>query len=76
MNTFAERLKWAREKQHIPCTTLDEKAGLSTGHVALIESGVREHPSTETASKIAKALGVSVAWLIDGGKRPQIAASK
>jgi transcriptional regulator with XRE-family HTH domain len=50
---------------------LDEKASLTVGHTATIERGDRANPSAETAAKLAIALGVPVAWLISGGKRPQ-----
>lgn len=72
MKTLADRLRWAREKQGYSCAGLDEMADLSCGHTALIESGKRESPSAETASKLAHALGVDVAWLIDGGARPAL----
>jgi transcriptional regulator with XRE-family HTH domain len=51
---------------------LDEKAGLTVGHTATIERGDRANPSAETAAKLAIALGVPVAWLISGGKRPRL----
>jgi transcriptional regulator with XRE-family HTH domain len=72
MNTIAERIAWARLKSGLACSSLDEMAGLSVGHVAKIESGARGAPSAETVSAIAKALGVPVGWLIDGGRLPAI----
>lgn len=76
MNTLAERLRWARERNGLMRNALDEKAGLSEGHTALIERGERENPSADTASKLAKALGVDLGWLVNGGKKPQIASGK
>lgn len=46
--------------------SLDKKAGMTQGHTTLIESGQRRRLSARTAGKLAGALGVSMAWLIDG----------
>jgi transcriptional regulator with XRE-family HTH domain len=69
MKTIADRVKWAREQRGISCAAVDEIANLSCGHTASIEAGRREDPSSSTASKLAYALAVDLAWLIDGGKR-------
>ena len=73
MKTIGERLRWARERRGLNHAELDEVADLSCGHSAKIERGHREDPSAGTASKLARALGVDVAWLINGGKAPSIA---
>lgn len=72
MKTIAERVKWAREQRGLNNAELDEVADLSCGHSAKIETGHRDDPSSSTMSKIAFALNVDVAWLINGGKRPSI----
>jgi transcriptional regulator with XRE-family HTH domain len=74
MTTIGERVKWAREKRKLSCAALDEIADLSCGHSASIESGRRETPSAATISKLAKALDVDLAWLINGGKQPRMTA--
>ena len=76
MQTMSERLRWARVKRGLTCIALDAAAGLASGHTAMIESGRREDPSGSTCSKLAAALEVDVAWLLNGGARPQIAVSK
>lgn len=73
MKTLAERVKWARSKRGLTGAELDEVADLSCGHTSMIECGRRETPSIVTISKLARALNVDVAWLINGGKRPEIA---
>ena len=75
MKTLAERLRWARQKRGLSCAAVDEIADLSCGHTASIEAGRREDPSAMTVSKLAHALDVSVAWLINGGKLPQMGKS-
>lgn len=74
MNTIGERVRWAREKRGLSCAALDETADLSCGHTASIESGRRETPSVVTVSKLARALDVDVAWLINGGVKPRMTA--
>ncbi len=77
MNTIAERVRWAREKRGLSCAALDEIADLSCGHAASIESGRRESPSAATVSKLAYALEVDIAWLINGGARlPKMSATR
>lgn len=73
MKTLAERLRWARERQGLMRNALDEKAGLSEGHTALIERGERENPSVDTVSKLAVALGVDLGWLVNGGPQKRAA---
>ena len=53
---------------------LDRLAGLKAeGHTSLIESGVTNNVKVETARGIARVLGVSLDWLIDGaGDAPTI----
>ncbi len=75
MKTVAERVKWAREKRGHSCAGLDELAELSCGHVAKIERGTPEDPSSVTITKIADALGVTPQWLMFGGSRPHLGKS-
>ncbi len=53
----------AREKHGWSCAEVDRKAGLSVGHTARIEAGGTNVTQT-TLAKVAKALGVSVGWLV------------
>lgn len=71
--TFAERLKWARKSAGFSTYRLDRIAGITPGHTLLIESGRRVHPRTDTAAALARALGVSLDWLIDGQGPPPAA---
>lgn len=50
---------------------LDRLSEITEGHTSLIESGVVRDVGTQTLSKIAKVLGVSLDWLVTGqGKVP------
>lgn len=61
----APRIKAARESLNISARELDRRANLREGHTSIIESRDRDI-ETETAAKIATALGVSLDWLITG----------
>ncbi len=66
MNTLPERLKWARELMGLSARDLDKLAKITPGHTASVEIGRRKSPSAETARALARALGVSLDWLVDG----------
>lgn len=69
MSGLAERLREARLRAGLTARALDEKAEITSGHTALIESGRRESPAVETVRKLAAALGVSLDWLVTGAER-------
>lgn len=66
MQTLAERLRWARGIAGLSARDLDELANLTAGHTSSIEAGRRANPSAETGRALARALGVSLDWLVDG----------
>lgn len=56
----------------LSCAALDDVAGLSAGHSAKLERGrpgKRDMPAASTVAKLARALGVTVEWLMHGGKQ-------
>jgi transcriptional regulator with XRE-family HTH domain len=64
--TLAERLHEARKLAGISALELGALAGLSGGYVGHIESGRRKNPGSGPLDGIARALGVSLEWLIRG----------
>lgn len=69
----ATRIRGAREKLGVGARELDRLAGLREGHTSIIEARGRDI-ETDTAAKIATALGVSLDWLISGkGEGPRSA---
>jgi transcriptional regulator with XRE-family HTH domain len=58
--TFAEKLKVLRSDQSLSREELAVKSGLARGTVRDYEQGLRS-PTLESAVKLARALGVSVA---------------
>lgn len=70
---LSERLRRAREAAGISCRELDRLAGITPGHSWSLERGARATPTSATASALARALGVSLDWLIDGqGAEPTV----
>lgn len=64
-NSVGARIKAEREAQNLTQETLAEMAGVSPGHISVIERGVKL-PNLETFISIANALCVSAdALLID-----------
>ena len=66
------RIREARELAGISARELDRLAGLSENHTSLLESVVRD-VRAETAVAVARALGVSLDWLLVGAGRPPTA---
>jgi transcriptional regulator with XRE-family HTH domain len=66
MRTLSGRLKKARTAAKISARRLDKLAGLTPGHTTLIESGRRPNPTATTAAALARALDVSLEWLVSG----------
>jgi transcriptional regulator with XRE-family HTH domain len=72
---LGRRLKQARKLAGLTCRGLDRASGLTEGHCNLIENGERKHPSGTTVVALAKALGITSEWLLDGTGAPPVATS-
>lgn len=71
--TIGERLREARLLGELSARELSGLAGVAAGHVALLESGEREHPRSDTLVALARVLGVSLDWLVSGnGETPTV----
>lgn len=69
--SLSSRLRVAREAGGISARELDRLArGRSDGLAAQIESGRKPSPEASTAGEYARALGVSLDWLISGIGQP------
>jgi transcriptional regulator with XRE-family HTH domain len=58
-----DRLRWSRE-------TLAHRSGLSWSAIEQIESGRRRRARPDTLRALARALGVTIDYLLDGGSAP------
>lgn len=59
------RLDWSRD-------TLATRAGLSSSAIAQLESGRRKHTRPTTLSALARALGLSIDYLVNGTASPAL----
>lgn len=60
------RLKHAPEPYRLTLTGLAKMVGTSKGHLWDIENDKRKNPSARLLFRIAKALGTTVEWLLEG----------
>jgi transcriptional regulator with XRE-family HTH domain len=73
--SIPERLRLARDLAGVGSRELARLARLAETHVSLIESGIRPRIEAKTALSLARALGISVDWLLDGtGEAPEASA--
>jgi transcriptional regulator with XRE-family HTH domain len=63
---LGRRVRTARNALGLSGRALDDKAGITPGHTSSIELGVRRTVTADTAAALARALGVSLDWLISG----------
>lgn len=61
--TFAERLKFAREQTGFTQREVAKETGISQPIIAYLETGKRE-PSLENLGILAEFYGVSIDWLL------------
>jgi len=64
--SFPKRIRRVRKSLNLTTRQLDEKAGVSFGYTWRVERGERPTMRTDTLEKYARALGVSLAWLLTG----------
>jgi transcriptional regulator with XRE-family HTH domain len=69
------RLQETRRLVGLTARELDRLARTTEGHASLIESGVVQNVTLETAGKLARVLGVTLDWLLSGSGTSPSAAS-
>ena len=62
---LAKMLKALRQKQKLSQRDLAAKVGITQAYVAELETGARRNPSLDLLQKLAKALKVKVAELLE-----------
>lgn len=63
---LGDRVRQAREVRKMSQRELSDASGLHKSHIPLIEGGERPNISVPTVEALAKALNVSVGWLVNG----------
>jgi ribosome-binding protein aMBF1 (putative translation factor) len=69
-DAFAQIVARHRQAQKLSKATLAERAGLHQTYIGLLEKGQRS-PNLDTAKAIARALGISLADLIEEAEKAQ-----
>ena len=62
--TMGERLAWARNQQGLILSQVSERSGLAIGYISQLEKGSKKNPTIQALEKLARALGVSVAFIM------------
>jgi transcriptional regulator with XRE-family HTH domain len=62
LSTMIARL---RKQQQVTLLQLAQRIGVTEAYMSMLESGARKNPSLATLKKLAKALKVSVAELVE-----------
>lgn len=66
MKTFADRLRETRQKKQLSQEKLAKACGIAQGTIGNYETQVREKPEPDILFCIARELGVSAEWLMEG----------
>lgn len=66
LNSMLDRIKEAAKKQNITYNVLSDKTSISISTLSKILSGVIKDPSISSISRIAKALNVTLDYLVYG----------
>ena len=62
LSTMIARL---RKQQHVTLLQLARRVGVTEAYMSMLESGARKNPSLATMKKLAKALKVTLAELVE-----------
>lgn len=68
--SMGERLAWARNQQGMILQQVSDKSGLAIGYISQLEKGAKANPTIDALNRLAKALGVSVAFILGEVQAP------
>lgn len=69
---LGERLAWARNQQGMILQQVSERSGLAIGYISQLEKGAKSNPTVSALERLAKALNVSVAFLLGEVQSPRL----
>ncbi|MDF2626266.1 MAG: transcriptional regulator [Symbiobacteriaceae bacterium] len=61
---MGERLAWARNQQELILQQVSERSGLAIGYISQLEKGAKVNPTIDALARLAKALGVTVGFIL------------
>jgi transcriptional regulator with XRE-family HTH domain len=74
-SAIGQRLRFARTAAGLSTRELAKLSGLTTGHPSLIEAGKRPAVSAKALADMARVLGISLDWLVNGSSPEPAEAS-
>jgi transcriptional regulator with XRE-family HTH domain len=69
-SSMGERLAWARNQQSLILQQVSERSSLAIGYISQLEKGAKVNPTIDALNRLAKALGVSVAFILGEVQAP------
>ncbi|MFZ5815014.1 MAG: helix-turn-helix domain-containing protein [Bacillota bacterium] len=69
-SSMGERLAWARNQQGMILQQVSDKSGLAIGYISQLEKGAKVNPTIDALGRLAKALNVSVAFILGEVQAP------
>jgi transcriptional regulator with XRE-family HTH domain len=70
LDTLGSRLRFARLRRGLTCSSLAQAAGVADSYPSLIECGTRPRVGADIIDRLAASLDVSIEWLMRGGEIP------
>lgn len=69
-SSMGDRLAWARNQQGLILQQVSERSGLAIGYISQLEKGAKVNPTIDALNRLAKSLGVSVAFILGEVQAP------
>lgn len=69
-SSMGDRLAWARNQQALILQQVSDRSGLAIGYISQLEKGAKVNPTIDALNRLAKSLGVSVAFILGEVQAP------
>lgn len=69
-SSMGDRLAWARNQQGLILQQVSERSGLAIGYISQLEKGAKVNPTIDALNRLARSLGVSVAFILGEVQAP------
>lgn len=70
MSSMGERIAWARNQQGMILQQVSARSGLAVGYISQLEKGAKVNPTLDALNRLARALNVSVAFILGDVQAP------
>lgn len=69
-SSMGDRLAWGRNQQGLILQQVSERSGLAIGYISQLEKGAKVNPTIDALNRLARALGVSTAFILGEVQAP------